>query len=38
MDEMLNLFDTVLHSDCQDVVFRAFLNACSDQQVFVNKV
>ncbi|KAJ9601633.1 hypothetical protein L9F63_000241 [Diploptera punctata] len=37
MDGMLTLFETICHSDYQDSVLRAFLKACNDQQVFVNK-
>jgi hypothetical protein len=38
MDGMLSLFETVAHSNCDDVLLQAFLKTCTEHQAFVNKV
>jgi hypothetical protein len=38
MDGMLNLFETVAHSDCHNVLLQTFLKTCTEHQAFVTKV
>jgi len=38
MDGMLSLFETVVHSDCNNALLQAFLKTCTEHQAFVTKV
>ncbi|XP_069676657.1 proline-, glutamic acid- and leucine-rich protein 1-like [Periplaneta americana] len=37
MDEMLSLFETIVHSNCHNSLLYNFLKTCTEQQAFLNK-